>query len=1348
MKKLVILFSVAVFAQIGFGKTVGVHQDDRSLVTVGLLKTIQEAGWQTVMLDNKALADETKLAGVDVLLLTGGWNEYWFPEFQGRRSLIKFVAGGKGILSSGFRSGYSRTANRPLFPQVGATFNRVNGSFITGSGDSELAKAIDHPFSPGGWDHMAVKVGPEGEVFAVTGGDAVGVYGEPYGGRYVAFGAFLGGNAISNALTGPERQVVLKTLEWLASAPKLSEAEKAKFQALADLDFLRREKLLDWTLNERGPDVGSGIIPNLRKPLVIPLESRQFTLEYMSQYLSGKQQDACRAAADELKKAVAELNDNFQKAIADRTAQINKMTLAELTDDNSWLNKTNLIARIDAAVGKTDVEKKKIKASITNDNRTNEKMVATFLYGDEWAAKIMSSQKVKELAGRGDKAIAEFRPAVAAAKAAKLAKEHQQDLAAVPEWIVKCASADTTERQEAVLELGRIGDLRAAKTLIGALDDQDEKVRINAILGLGWMQAKDGVPALIKLAEGSDVFMKRRAVQALGQIGDPRATKVLLACITDSDYVARENAIFALGWLKAKDAVPELLNIVTSVDKNADPWLKNLLVRASISALGNIGDVAAIPALEKIYGTNVVAALTKTPGEEVAKFIPSQDETDLKKFAGMAIVAIHAGGNSRPGIEQPSFLASKDHFYALTKQFNALAGRPFDVLGPVFHDDYPALLPYLKDAGLTGIHNGWGDGDRDNVPAKHFEMIKAAGDLDLLWIDILPNAWNSALEKDAWEATFKSYQDVPAFAGFWSEEWYPPQKLRKGEFAAWFKAKYGEDPRKKYGLSDDAVIPTESGLLKTEYLQCCGERMLASWKEAQEWMHGMRKGCSFTFSISHRLFATYIGPTGMAGDVIDVSGPESYQSFGRDNAFMMEMQKNGQARPVMCEYYNWYTPSSAQAIRGYAQHLMHGECFFNFDLEQVFPFATNYNWLWDPARWDNMRAIFQKAERIKEYLNVPASAANVAQLCSEASACHYQDSKDSLGSRWYQHQAALWTALQQSQIPADVIWTETLTPAKLARYRVIVMADAKILTDAQAGLIRDWVKQGGVLIAGGSSSLFDFLPAVKKNYGLSDVFGVQYAGFAGVSDPVKNDTLNYWEGKPPLPVESSMALPAVRRHIHREFKPVKSIGVYKVAGSPALPGMEAGAACEYDMPLGYDKVKPVSAEILASFANGDAAVTLNKVGKGLCYFWTPIYPGLCYVGSGFENDANVKDFWQNSREVLAAMIKGGLAQQQATLPVDVTGVSTAIEVTVRQQPEHNRWMVHLLDYDTKTVSVKGPLLTVHPPAGKTVKRIFYPDTDTGVKFSVTDAGVTAPLREFEVHDMVVIEWADKFIVNK
>jgi len=67
-------------------------------------------------------------------------------------------------------------------------------------------------------------------------------------------------------------------------------------------------------------------------------------------------------------------------------------------------------------------------------------------------------------------------------------------------------------------------------------------------------------------------------------------------------------------------------------------------------------------------------------------------------------------------------------------------------------------------------------------------------------------------------------------------------------------------------------------------------------------------------------------------------------------------------------------------------------------------------------------------------------------------------------------------------------------------------------------------------------------------------------------------------------------------------------------------------------------------------------------------------------------------------------------------------------------------MVHLLDYDPKSAVVKGAGMTVHPPEGKSVKRIFYPDTGTDVKFIAAEGGVAANLRDFDVHDMVVVEW--------
>ena len=262
---------------------------------------------------------------------------------------------------------------------------------------------------------------------------------------------------------------------------------------------------------------------------------------------------------------------------------------------------------------------------------------------------------------------------------------------------------------------------------------------------------------------------------------------------------------------------------------------------------------------------------------------------------------------------------------------------------------------------------------------------------------------------------------------------------------------------------------------------------------------------------------------------------------------------------------------------------------------------------------------------------------------------------------------------------------------------------------------------------------------------MADLFGLDYLGNIGVADPEQIDTHCIKLSQASVKAVSGLDPNNFRLMVHRAVKPVKSLGAYKVTdkGSALLPGIAPGTVCEYDLPLGYGKVKPASAEVLAAFGNGDPALTVNRVGKGLCYFWTPNYPALCHTASQWQISPNRYDFWPNVRELLAAMVKGGLAHQGSTLPVEVAGVSKEVEVTVRQQPEQDRWMVHLLNYDPQLDLVRGPQLTVHPPAGRSVKRMSYPDTETEVTFSLAERGASARLRDFEVHDMLVIEWQAK-----
>ncbi|MDD5679280.1 MAG: HEAT repeat domain-containing protein, partial [Kiritimatiellae bacterium] len=1025
-------------------------------------------------------------------------------------------------------------------------------------------------------------------------------------------------------------------------------------------------------------------------------------------------------------------------------------------------NYSNVLQLIEATPGKTDEDKTSMKRAAQRGEYAP-KQTALFLNSDALREKLLPEQELKALASRADKTIAQLRPIVKQAKASQAAQEHKRDLDAIPALIEKCASPEATVRREAVQELGRIGDPQSAPVMIKLMKDTDETVRINAILALGWMQSKEAVPALIDAIKGKDLVMRRRAAQALGQIGDPRAVKPLIGIIGDKDCDVAVNASMSLGWLKAREAVPELLKIVTKL--NRQEAYQRIRMLAAIQALGHIGDTAALPALEKWAKEAGDFPFSRRGNVKIANVYSTAQSLGLQGHAELAIAEIKAGGRSEIGVRQSDFLATKDQFYRLTRTFNALAGRP-DTMKTT--EKIEVFWPSLWEAGMTGIHMAWGLQDCD--PAKYLQALTAASDLDLCWIDILPADGNAfggkdfysssrlhSVEKPGAELILLKHRNEPAFQGFWWEELYPEVRMTPQEFEDWMNTRYGADYRRKLGLkADETVFDTDgrvltecSGPLKTAYLRCAAEKLLASWRESQEWLHGLRKGCAFTYSISTAQLFKYPGLTAKAGAVIDVNGPESYQSFGRYNAFIMEMYKDGEARPAMSEFYNWYAPSPAHDIRGFAQHLMHGECFYVFAIHQLFEQGSTYDmWSWDASRWSNFKKIFQKARKIREYLAVPASAANVGLLCTDLTTLEFDSLKflsASLPLRWDQHQAALWTALNQSQIPTDIIWTETMTPAKLARYRVLVLMDAKIVTDNQAQLIRNWVKDGGTLIAGGTTSLFDDSAALRKNYLLADIFGIDYMDNIGVADPAKIDTF-CWErgGKKATALKAVSGLdPAnFRNHVHRDIKPVKSLGIYKTTdkASAFLPEIAPGTSCEYDMPLGYDKVKPTSATALAAFANGDPALTINTVGKGLCYFWTPTYPGLCHVSSEWEMQSNKYDFWPNVRELLAAMVKGGLAYGKAALPVAVTGISKEIEVTVRQQPEHNRWMVHLLDYDPKSASVKSAAMTVYPPAGKAVKRIFYPDTDTEIKFAPADNGVAAQLRDFEVHDMLVIEF--------
>ena len=150
---------------------------------------------------------------------------------------------------------------------------------------------------------------------------------------------------------------------------------------------------------------------------------------------------------------------------------------------------------------------------------------------------------------------------------------------------------DSHTRYNAVIALGRIGDVRAVEPLIGALVDPDDRVAYEAVDALLEMKFGGLADALIKFLEmGRDISV--RGIRFLGEVGDVRAVGHLIEILRDfwfEDYLcAAAEALGRLGDVRAFEALVE-----------ASGSHHESVRAAAAEALGRLGDVRAVGPLTR-----------------------------------------------------------------------------------------------------------------------------------------------------------------------------------------------------------------------------------------------------------------------------------------------------------------------------------------------------------------------------------------------------------------------------------------------------------------------------------------------------------------------------------------------------------------------------------------------------------------------------------------------------------------------------------------------------------------------------------------------------------------------------
>ncbi len=157
-------------------------------------------------------------------------------------------------------------------------------------------------------------------------------------------------------------------------------------------------------------------------------------------------------------------------------------------------------------------------------------------------------------------------------------------------------------------------------------------------------------------------------------------------------------------------------------------------------------------------------------------------------------------------------------------------------------------------------------------------------------------------------------------------------------------------------------------------------------------------------------------------------------------------------------------------------------------------------------RWfKTMEKIYEGHYRSARYLRNTEPMARVAVVLPE------QTSSVSAGqsNAWQQdsgyHMQGMYHVLVEGHVPFEMINADVLDDEHLNPFKLLILPNVTRLSDQQCDQIKRFVEKGGSLVATFESSLYNVTGNPRKNFGLSDLFGVTYDG--SVEGPMQNSYL-------------------------------------------------------------------------------------------------------------------------------------------------------------------------------------------------------------------------------------------------
>ncbi len=273
--------------------------------------------------------------------------------------------------------------------------------------------------------------------------------------------------------------------------------------------------------------------------------------------------------------------------------------------------------------------------------------------------------------------------------------------------------------------------------------------------------------------------------------------------------------------------------------------------------------------------------------------------------------------------------------------------------------------------------------------------------------------------------------------------------------------------------------------------------------------------------------------------------------------------------------------------------------------------ATNGNALAESFGWSghDVSTDFQEIARRERFLTRADALPWAALLVGEQTRQFYAY-KD-IANLFLPHVFGAFRAATEEHQPLTLVNDWDMETDRLARYAVVILANAAALSDGQVDALRAYVRAGGGLVATGETSLCDEIGRPRQDFALSDLFGVSYRGRP--SAPIERPKLDenfavaldksYWAQRNGVVTLTWTDHPLVRDERLRQLIPHKSVTFRGPQVLVNEPKQEGEVALRMK-PEGWSKPSAPAA-ILRTFGAGRVAYFPVAVDAAL---WSYGYP--------------------------------------------------------------------------------------------------------------------------------------------